>query len=608
MSKYGKVILLALVCHVLAFGVVVFQIAFTAATFGYGGFVLEVPLNLIPISAVLIWGLVRQSRTMILAFPIYFALWIVPALLYRAAIAPEFNKVAAPTEAKFFEEARPQQLVILAGNGLSYDVRRLLQSDAIEKIVFAIDQYWRDDQLPIYNPETRTLDFSKLNFEVYRKEALSNCSTASIDPYVLLQDFGLPSCIETSEDVNHLPRQIIFSFLENGPITRTHTVSGTITPTDAPNIYKFEELDRYTQKLKYYRVPSLLPTVGWGTLGRPSTELWTLREGPLVTLQAGSNDTLGQDLVLESYEPDMALPKRPDDDSLAFYNRLRNFKASYAKTNPADSLDYLLPGLTSDNLLERINDVNAVLPRHPHYPEIARMYALRGFRTLPEFLCVAGIVNEVTAFMIASYHPNHELSDDCRTNIFSDSNLADAYAMGEEVLRQDEARKVKRTEYAEAFREKIDELRRDSLEMTIDGIEIELKLRRNGHSHELEMRLLGRFLRYDPTSVGMRSSDEGQFTFSKIEFDLESTGRFRVSKYDRRNVATIILSEEDLAQMMRTLDGDKSELFFQSGLDARQVRIGATDAEKLKNFISSYWDALALKQMEDEHGLSYTHW
>lgn len=612
MTKYGIVIFLALVCHVLAFGVVVSQIAFTAATYGYGGFVLELPLNLIPISVVLILGLLRQSRTMILAFPVYFGIWLVPALLYRVAIAPEFHEIAAPAEIKFFEEARPQRLVILAGNGLSGDALRLLHSDAIEEIVFAVDQYWRDDQLPVYSPEASTLDFSNLEFKMHRKEILSDCSTGGIDPYVLLQDFGPPSCIETSAGADNLPPHIIFSFLEDGPIKRTHTVSGTITPTETPDIYSFEELARYTQKLKYYRVMSLLPIVGWDVLaGGPSTELWSMKTGPFLTLQAGSNDTLGQHLFLETYKPDMVLPKRPDNDSLAFYNRIRNFKASYAKDNPEDSLDYLLSGLTSDRLLRRINEADSALPEHKYFPEVARMYALRSFGKIPEFLCVAGTVNEVTAFMIASYHPNNEVSDDCQPNIFGDSLLTAAYTRGEEALRRDEIRKATRTEYAEAFQEKVAELRRNSIEISIDNIEIELRLRRNGDSYELEIHLLGRLLRNAPTSVGMQSSDEGGFTFSTGEFALEQirrSRRSRVSDYDRRNVATITLSETDAAQMIRILDGDIPELVFRNGLDARQLGIGVADAEKLKGFISSYSDAMALKAKEVENSLPYTHW
>jgi len=179
-----------------------------------------------------------------------------------------------------------------------------------------------------------------------------------------------------------------------------------------------------------------------------------MKKGPFLTLQAGSNDTLGEHLFLETYKPDMVLPKRPDNDSLAFYNRIRNFKASYAKDNPEDSLDYLLPGLTSDRLFRRINEADSALPQHEYFPEVARMYALRSFGKLPEFLCVAGTVNEVTAFMIASYHPNNELSDDCRPNIFGNSALAAAYALGEEALHRDEIRKATRTEYAEAFRKR----------------------------------------------------------------------------------------------------------------------------------------------------------
>ena len=592
--KYTKIIGLAVGCHVAGWVIIAFQFALTAITLMP---IIAIPfLNWIPPLAVLAKGLKNNSRTLIVTFPVFIGIWLVPSTLYRLAILPSYYSANASSEVRLFDTGLPDRLFIRTNNPVREEIRLLLHGRALSEIVFA--RPWNNSKDILYAAEDQTVDFRHLLFNAYRREELSSCRDGWLNTKILLQDFGAPACVEASEPDQLLPQHIIFSQIQDEAVKTTHTIFGKIIPTGTRDLYDFEELGRHTQKFKEFRIPALLP-IFWIPSDRPSSN------NPfffMVRWQAGSEDDVTQELVLEAYQSRIEVPKYPVENH-------ENFQRRFEYGLTAEKLDELFAGSTPTTLLDRLAEIDNALPVYDRHPSISRMYALKDFAPIAEFLCVMGFANETTGFILGSRRSRRPLLDECSANLSSD-NLGAAFALGEEAVHQNELREEARSSAAQTATARYSELHNQRTKIALGNMTLTYRVREERRNYVLEVRLheRGRTLG-KPSTLGIASGEQPETLFMGTNPSRARKNYVLVSNAHRfGNSASMHLSEMDVTLLAQALKADEPVLVLNHGEQSLRLSISEHNAEVLENIIARYRSLLTLKELEEEYIVPGTSW
>lgn len=600
--KYTRIIGIAIACHVAGWAIIALQFALTAVTLMP---IIAIPfLNWIPPLTVLVKGFAKSSKTLIVSFPVFLAIWLVPSALYRLAILPAYYSTNAPSETQLFGAELPSELLFRRADHIHEETRLLLHGGALSELTAAFP--WDNAKDIIYDAERRTVDLRHLLFETYRKEELSNCRAEDLDTKILLQDFGAPACLKIEKPDQSLPQHIIFDQVQDGPIKITHSIFGKITPTDTPDLYGFEELGRHTQRFKVFRVPALLP-IFWIPSDRASSNHPFFF---MVKWQAGSEEALIQDLILEAYLPKMKEPEYPVENHVNFRRRFEyGLRARAARSGPNEKLDGLFSGSTPETLAARLAEIDAALPSFDRHPAVSRMHALKRLRIIAEFLCVSGYANETTSFILGSWRTPNALLEECHQTL-STGELQAQFVLGEEAARKDELRQQARSQASEAATARYGEIRREPLKIAVGKMDLTYRLRQERRDYVLEIRLheKGRTFK-KPATLGMANGEQPETLFMGTDPSRSQKNHVSVSNAHRfGNAASMVLSEADVTLISLALEADAPVLVLNHGEQSLRLPIAEHNAVMLEDMIAKYQNLLALRAIEDEYTVPRTSW